>query len=199
MLPRLIVITDWALGEGVLLPRLAAALSLGPPVAVQHRHPEALGRQFFDEARRVGDLAAKAGCAFFVNGRLDVALATRAHLHLPANGLALSDVRPHLPAGCLVSVAVHDEAQAAAAAGADLALVAPVFAPGSKRDDARPPLGAGGFARLAGLLPCPAYALGGVSALSAASLRGAAGAAAISSVLHAADPKSAAAAILAAL
>jgi thiamine-phosphate pyrophosphorylase len=198
MLPRLIVITDWSLGEALLLERLAAALTVGPAVAVQHRHPEASARRYYEEACRVAQVAQRAGCAFFVNGRLDVALLVGAHLHLPSHSYGPSDVRPHLPAGRWVSVAVHGPGDVARAQGADLALVAPVFAPGSKPNDARPPLGPAGFLALARALPCPAFALGGLGPETAPALPGALGFAAISSVLRAADPKRAAAAILAA-
>lgn len=196
-LPRLIVITDWSLGEALLLERLAAALSLGPAVAVQHRHPGASGRRYYDEGLRVADLAAREGNALFVNGRLDVALLLGAHLHLPSQSFAVADVRPLLPKERWVSVAVHGADDVARTRGADLALVAPVFAPGSKPGDPRPPLGSAGFFELARALPCPAFALGGIGPGSAPALRGAAGFAAISSVLHEADPKRAAAAILA--
>ncbi len=198
-LPRLIVITDWALDPATLLSRLAAALSLGPDVGVLHRHPGALGRRLLDEAHRVTELAARFGNPVFVSGRLDVALLCSAHLHLPSRGLAVADVRPNLPPGRWVSRSVHDAAEGKAATGADLALVAPLFPAGSKVGDARPPLGARGFFELARDLPCPAYALGGIGPANAALVAGARGAAAISSVLHAADPKAAAAAILAAL
>ncbi|MHB8877785.1 MAG: thiamine phosphate synthase [Myxococcaceae bacterium] len=195
-LPRLILITDWSLGADTLLSRLAAALSLGPSVAVQHRHPEASGRQFFEEAKKISELTSRAGCALFVNGRLDVALLTRANLHLPSNGLTPTDVRPLLPAGCLLSVAVHGGDLPEVAAGADLALVAPVFAAGSKPGDSRRPLGPEAYFALARALPCPAFALGGITPATARLLPKAAGYAAISSVLHSDDPKAAAAAFL---
>ena len=43
MLPRLIVVTDWGVGPG-LLERLTPILAIGPSLAVQHRHPGALVR-----------------------------------------------------------------------------------------------------------------------------------------------------------
>lgn len=190
MLPfRLLLITDWGLDD--LPGRVARALEAGPGIAVQHRHPGVSDRQFFDEAVRLAEVCRAAGAPLFVSRRLDVALAVDAHLHLPAYALRAADVRPHLPAGRLVSVAVHDEAEALAAAGADLALVSPVFAPGSKPTDTRPTLGPEGFHRLASAVPCPAFALGGLDAARAQQLSGAAGVAVVSSVLAAADPRGA--------
>ena len=119
-----------------------------------------------------------------------------AHLHLPAGGLTPGDVRPHLPAGRLVSVAVHDAREAGEARGADLALVSPVFSPGSKPDDTRPTLGPEGFRRLADALPCPALALGGITPERAGLLPGAYGFAVISGVLEAEDPVAAAKTLL---
>lgn len=185
------VITDWRLPRERLLAALERAMEVGPQVAVQHRHPEATARQFLEEARLLSELCQARGNPLFVNGRLDVALLVRAHLHLPAGGLTPEDVRPHLSAECRVSVAVHDEQEARRARGADLALVSPVFPPGSKPDDTRPTLGPEGFRRLAAALPCPALALGGITPERASLLNGAAGFAVISAVLEAEDPTSA--------
>jgi len=199
-LPRLIVITDWTLGRDRVLSAAGAALAVSPEVAVQHRHPEATGRAFLEEARALREVVARhPGRRLFVNGRLDVALLVDADLHLPASAPPAVEVRPLLPPGRLVSAAVHSREEARAAAGADLALVSPVFAPGSKPGDARTPLGPGGFDALRALLACPAFALGGVGPENAGLLRGAAGAAAIGAVMRASDPASAAAALLAAL
>ncbi len=88
---------------------------------------------------------------------------------------------------------MHDEADSTD--GADLALVSPVFRPGSKPDDTRAPLGVAGFQRIARALPCPAFALGGIETTNAGSVK-AAGVAVISAVLHASDPKAAAQALL---
>ena len=197
-LPRLVVITDWRLPPERLLGAVAQALEAGPEVAVQHRHPEATGRRFLEEARLLAGLCRERGNPLFINGRLDVALLLGAHLHLPTQGPCVEDVRPHLPSGRWVSVAVHDAEEARAARGADLALVSPVFAPGSKPGDTRAQLGPEGFQALAALLPCPALALGGITPQRAGSVPGAAGFAVIAAVLEAEDPAAAARALLAA-
>jgi thiamine-phosphate pyrophosphorylase len=189
------VITDWRLPRARLLAALERALEVGPEVAVQHRHPEATARAFLEEARLLSGLCRARGNPLFINGRLDVALLVGAHLHLPAGGLTPEDVRPHLPAGRLVSVAVHTGEEVRRARGADLALVSPVFSPGSKPGDTRPPLGPEGFRTLAATLPCPALALGGITPESARLLGEAAGFAVISGVLEAEDPGAAARAL----
>jgi thiamine-phosphate pyrophosphorylase len=195
-LPRLIVITDWRLPRARLLAALERALEAGPEVAVQHRHPDASARVFLEEARLLAGLCQTRGASLFINGRLDVALLVHAHLHLPAHGLTVEEIRPYLPAGRMVSVAVHDAAEARLSLGADLALVSPVYSPGSKPGDTRPPLGPGGFQALAASLPCPALALGGVRPERAARLAGAHGFAVISAVLESQDPAATARALL---
>ncbi|WP_224249165.1 thiamine phosphate synthase [Hyalangium gracile] len=195
-LPRLVVITDWRLPRARLLSALERALEAGPEVAVQHRHPDAPARAFLEEARWLAELCRARGNPLFVNGRLDVALLVGAHLHLPAHGPTVADVRPHLPAGRLVSVAVHDRDEALLARGADLALVSPVYAPGSKPGDTRPQLGPEGFQALAASVPCPALALGGITPERASLLPGAHGFAVISAVLEAEDPAAVARALL---
>ncbi|WP_224362245.1 thiamine phosphate synthase [Hyalangium versicolor] len=194
--PRLIIITDWRLPRARLLSALERALEAGPEVAVQHRHPDAPARTFLEEARSLAELCHSRGNPLFVNGRLDVALLVDAHLHLPAHGPTVEDVRPHLPAGRRVSVAVHDVEEARLARGADLALVSPVFAPGSKPGDTRPPLGLDGFRALAASLECPALALGGLTPERALQVPGAFGFAVISAVLEAEDPAAVARALL---
>ncbi len=165
------LITDWSIGHDAVLAR---AFSAGPGVAIQHRHPGATTRQFLDEARAL----AKLNVTLFINGRLDIALAVNAHLHLSANGVLARDVRPHLPAGRWVSHAVHsiEEFQSEA----DLALVSPVFTPRSKPGETRPTLGIDGFEALAARLkPCHVFALGGMTAENVKLLPSAAGFAAM--------------------
>jgi thiamine-phosphate pyrophosphorylase len=185
----LILITDWSKPD--LISKLKDALSAGPGIAIQHRNPGADDRTFLEQGRALSKL----GAPLFVNRRLDVALLLEAHLHLPSTALLAADVRPHLPAGRKISVSVHDEAEAARAAGADLALVSPVFQPISKPEE-RPPLGPAGFAALKSKLSCAAYALGGVTADNLAPLLPLDGAAVIGAVLEAPSPREAATQLL---
>ena len=189
MIPRLVVITDWAMGEAQLFRALEAALGSGVSIAIQHRDPEATTRVYFERGLRLKALCERFSAPMFVSARVDLAIALGAHLHLPARALPATQVREALPRGRWISVAVHDEAEVRAATGADFALVSPVFETSSKPGAA--PLGAEGFARLAAHLPCPAYALGGVRADRLHALRGCAGAAVISAVLRADDPATA--------
>lgn len=190
---RLIVITDWSRSD--LLQRLDAALLAGPGIAIQHRHPGVTTRQLHDEAVQVQKLCDRHHAPLFVNGRLDVALAVGAHLHLPSTAIAAAEARRVLPRERLISVAVHDEAEAARGKGADLALISPVFEPRSKPLGSHAPLGLSGFARLAAAFDGAHFALGGLTAETARHLS-CDGAATIDAVLGADDPTSAAAELL---
>ena len=187
------------MGEQRLLWALEQACALGPQVGVQHRHPGAPTRPFLAQARRLAALCARHANPLFVSARLDVALLVGAHLHLPVEAPTPDDVRPHLPAGRWVSASVHDQAELARAAGADLVLLSPVFRPNSKPDDVRPTLGREGYARLRALSGCPAFALGGIHAGGLATLGRVEGAAVQSAVLGADDPARAAGELLEAL
>ncbi|MBM4380105.1 MAG: thiamine phosphate synthase [Deltaproteobacteria bacterium] len=197
-LPRVVVITDWGLPD--LLDRVdALCRAHGADIALQHRAPGLPVRAYLERARALAARCGAHGTPLFVSGRLDVALLCAAHLHLPEEAPAPPEVRPSLPPDRWISVAIHEETPPGRARGADVALVSPVFAPGSKPDDTRQTLGADGFARAAARLPCPAYALGGISVETARGLRGVPGVAAISGVLAAEDPAAACAALLEAL
>jgi thiamine-phosphate pyrophosphorylase len=191
-LPRLVLITDFSRGEAHLFSALQRALGAGPGIAVQLRAPGLPMREVFAHAQKLKAM----GAELFASGRLDLALALDCHLHLPAAALSLSEVRASTKR--LISCSVHDEAEARGAAGADFALVSPVWPAGSKPGDARTPLGPDGFAALARALPCPAFALGGVTAARLQQLKPP-GAAAISDWLDAADPADAVRKLLSAL
>jgi thiamine-phosphate pyrophosphorylase len=121
-----------------------------------------------------------------INSRVDIALATGADgVHLPAGDLVPSEVRGiWTRAGGsrrpVLSVACHTEAdvQTAAEAGADFAVLAPVF--GKKDAPGVAPLGVEAL-RAACRFPAPVVALGGVTLRNAQACldAGAAGIAAI--------------------
>ena len=193
------MLTDWTLPEARHWAALEAVAALGPEVAIQHRDPGAPVRTFLERGRRLGAMCRASGAQLCINGRLDVAAVLGAHLHLPVEGPRPSEVRPFLAAGCWLSAAVHSEEELRHARGADCLLLSPVFAPGSKPDDVRRPLGVPGFHALAARSPVPSFALGGMNADRTRALGPCAGVAAQSSVLGARDPAAGARAILAAL
>jgi len=185
---KLLLITDWSRAD--CLRAVREAVSVGPGIAVQHRHPGATDALFFDEGQRLRE--AIGDVPLFVNGRLDVALALGAHLHLNEGSLSVADVRPLL-GDRLISASWHPPAPPRE--GADLLLMSPVFDPLSKPAE-RPALGVEGFRRFA---RADAFALGGITAENVTALGRLPGVAVIGEVLHAASPARAAEALLRAL
>lgn len=118
-------------------------------------------------ARLVEEALRRCGAArIIVNSRADVALACgAAGLHLPAGSPPPSRWRILCPPGFLIGVSCHsvDEVLEAERAGADYALLAPIFSPLSKHDP-RPPLGLDELRRACSAARIPVLALGGVTA-----------------------------------
>ena len=193
------MVTDWTLPEAAHWAALEAVAALGPEVAIQHRDPGAQVRAFLARGQRLAVLCQRGGAQLCINGRPDVARVLGANLHLPVEGPRASEVRPFLGADRWLSAAVHSEEELLAASGADCVLVSPVFAPGSKPGDVRPPLGVEGYRALAARSPVPAFALGGMTTDRARQIGTCGWVAAQSAVLGAQDPAAGARALLAAL
>lgn len=92
---RVVVITDRRLyGSEELAAHVARILRAVPrgTVAIQVREKDLDGGPLALLVREILEVATPAGAPVWVNGRLDVALATGAHgVHLPENGLAIED------------------------------------------------------------------------------------------------------------
>ena len=144
-----------------VLERLAGA----PDLAVTLRETSGSDREIVDRAIDARERLGEAN-PLFLTRRFDLALAAgTAGVHLPANGLPPSAVRPATPRGFRVGVSTHSaaEAQAAIAAGADFLVIGPVFDTPSKRANGAPL----GPRALADLPPrethaCDVFAIGGV-------------------------------------
>src|SRR5437868_3352568 len=99
-----------------------------------------------------------------VNDRLDVALTAHADgVHLRSDSLPVAAVRRLAPAGFLVGCAVHNAAEAAAAAGADYLVAGTVFPSRSKPTSHRL-LGVDGLRAIVSAASAPVLAIGGVTA-----------------------------------
>lgn len=198
---RLIVVADpSATGGRPLLEVAKSALAGGAP-ALQLRCKEAPTRAIVELGTALCAESHRYGALFFVNDRIDVALAVAADgAHLGDDDLPLSAAREMTPPGFLLgrSVDVVDDVAPAIAAGADYLGVGPVRATSNKPDAGRP-IGVEGVARVvAAAGTVPVVAIGGVRAAEAAAVSavGAAGVAVIGSVMRAADPAAAAKALL---
>jgi thiamine-phosphate pyrophosphorylase len=182
-LPPLILMTD----ETRLADPLAAAETLVSGSAVVLRHYDAPGRRAL--AENLVAIARRRGLTVLIGADARLAGAVGADgLHLPEH-LARRGIPAETRARFrLITAAAHSRAGlvSAARAGADAALLGPVFATAS-HPEARP-IGAVRFAAWCRAAPLPVYALGGIDAVNARRLlsSGAAGIAAIGGLIGAA-------------
>ena len=116
-------------------------------------------------------------------------------MHLGQDDLPLAAARALAPAGFVIGVSTHDEAQARAAAegGADYIGFGPCF-PTSSKHNPDPVVGVERLARVCGGSPIPVVAIGGITLDTVAEVvrAGAAAAAIIRAVNGAADVTAAA-------
>ncbi len=204
--PILCLVTDRRLTRLPLEEVVAASVSGGVDW-VQLRERDLDGRALFELAARVVAAARDAarrrgGCVrVLINRRIDIALAVGADgVHLGFDAISIAQARALLGAERWISVAAHtpDKVRAAAAAGANCAHLAPIFAPLSKPLE-RAPLGIAAIAACSGALPL--LAQGGIDASNAAVVirAGAAGVAVTGALLAALEPGAAARALRATL
>lgn len=189
---RLIVITDRELAR----PRevtevVAAALRAGAP-AVQLREKSLPPRDTLPLARRLREDTRAANALFFVNDRLDLALAVGADgVHFGPEDLPVSAARRIAPSGFLIGYSADDPvaARAAIADGANYIGCGAVF-PTSTKNNAGRAVGLRGLARVVVAVDAPVVAIGGITPASAAAVfrGGAAGCAVVSAVMAARDP-----------
>ncbi|WP_062077484.1 thiamine phosphate synthase [Demequina globuliformis] len=172
----------------------------GGVTTVQIRRKDAPARAMLGLTRSVAD-ALPDHVALVINDRVDVALAARRSgirvdgVHLGQQDIPVAIARTLLGDDCVIGVSASTEAQIAAAGadGADYIGIGAVRATQSKVD-APPPLGIARACELARLCTVPAVAIGGVRADDVGDLRrgGFAGAAVVSWICAAPDPRAAA-------
>lgn len=183
-LPRIWLITDRLQTRGDLVELLASTLG-GVPAGLAGiilREKDLEGGALLSLARRIRKACPDA--PLVINGRVDIALACEADgVHLGGNAPLFEDVL-RMSGELLVGVSLHGAEQAPA--GADYALLSPVFETTSKPGAA--PLGLAAFA---GASTVPLFALGGIDAGNATAClnAGAFGIAVRGAVLLAAEPR----------
>ncbi len=157
-LPPLVLLTD----QERLADPLPAARALPPGSAVILRH---YGERYRAElARALAEICRARGLAFLVAGDGGLAAQVGADgLHLPEAALAEARAWRQKRPGWLMTMSAHSgpALARAAAAGADAALLGPVFA--TKSHPGSPTLGPLRFARLVRRAGLPVYALGGIN------------------------------------
>lgn len=171
-MPAIQIITDLsAVPEEALFERLRRAAELPPEarrcLEVQLRGPGLGARDLLRLGERLRAVTSELGARLVVNDRVDLALLLGADgVHLGRASMSVARARSLLGPGCWVSTSAHsiDDAVAAAAAGANAALLSPIFSSPGKGA----PLGPEALARArealeAAGLSLALYALGGVT------------------------------------
>ncbi len=187
-LPRLHVVTNEDIARRPDLAARARAVARAGVTALHARAPEWDGRALLQLARLLQTAAAGTDSLLLVNDRVDVArLVEAAGVHLPANGLPVSEARRLLGPGAWIGKSAHspEEARQAHADGADYVFLGPIWETASH--PGRKALGPDAIAQCA---PARVIAIGGVTPQRARVCReaGAAGAAVITAVWNAPDP-----------
>ena len=163
--------------------QMARALASAGARIVQYRHKGEFGRRQFDEARAAGEVLRRAGVAFVVNDRADIALALEADgVHVGQDDLPPADVRRLIGSDILLGYSTHNAAQLSddACRWADYLAIGPAFRTSSKRNP-DPVVGIEGIREARSMTAKPLVAIGGIT-LSNASEVLAAGADSVSAI-----------------
>lgn len=166
----------------------------GGATAVQLRSRKLTDRESLELAQAMRSLTRIADALFFINDRVDLALAVQADgVHLGVDDLPLADARsiggPDLLIG--YSPETDDHTAGARSLGADYLGVGPVFGTSSKQD-AGPAIGLECLRNRVRLARIPVIGIGGITAENALSViaAGTCGVAVMSSIIASDDPGS---------
>lgn len=191
---RLMLVTDRRLCREPLPQTVKRVLDAGAD-AVQLRERGMETDKLMRLAETLRRITAEKSASLIINHRLDIALAVEADgAHLTWRSLSVEQARELAGGKLRIGVSCHnrEQLQAAAKAGADYAILGPVF-PTPSKQGLIAPLGLKTFAELAADTPLPIIAIGGIKPHNAAQIRaaGAAGIAVISAILSTDDPAAA--------
>lgn len=188
---RLYLVTEEELPLNKLLQVVEESVAGGVTV-VQLREKKTEAKVFYDRALKVKKLLDSLSVPLIINDRLDVALAVgAAGVHVGQSDLPLPAVKKIIPESMIVGVSARtaEEAIAAEEEGADYIGVGSVFPTSTKVDAKLLPTGA--LQRIVSAVSIPVVAIGGINEINIGSLKdsGAAGAAIVSALTRAANPK----------
>ncbi len=198
---RLYALVDPDRSGGRTLEDIARAVVEGGATLVQLRDKAGSTLRMIEEAKAIKAALAGSFVPFLINDRVDVALAAGADgVHIGWDDMPVADARTLLGREAIVGLSIKtaEQAQAAPLELLDYVCIGGVFETQSK-DNPEPPVGATGFAELAGIIRkrkpnMPAGAIAGIDESNAARViaAGADGIAVISALSLAPDPKAAA-------
>lgn len=189
---RLYLITDRKLfgSSDAMLEAIEGALQ-GGVKAVQLREKDLLIRDLLDLAYRMRALTTSYGARFFINDRVDVAVAVGADgVHLGRTSMPVQAARKASDGRLMIGVSTHSlqEAQIAEADGADFITLGPVYETPSKMQYGKP-IGIHLLSEAARNCMIPLFAIGGITIGRVEEVleQGAFGTALISAILTAED------------
>jgi thiamine-phosphate diphosphorylase len=192
----LYLVTDQQLSRGRSTVEVVAAAVKGGVTCVQLREKTCSTREFISEALALKAILQAHQIPFFINDRVDVALAVNADgVHLGQSDMRIRDARQILKSYMKVGISAEsiEDAIQAEKEGADYIGISPVFATGTKTDTAAP-LGLEGVQRIRKQVSIPLVGIGGININNAAEVidHGADGIAVVSAIISAGDPELAA-------
>lgn len=161
---RLYIVTDRQQTAGRSLEEVLVAAARGGAGAVQLREKDLSARELYALGARLQEALAPYHVPLLINDRLDVALALdAAGVHLAGHSLPTAQARRVLGPHKLLGVSTHsvEEAQQAAAEGADFVVFGPVFATPSKLAYG-PPQGMQLLTSVVRQVTIPVLAIGGI-------------------------------------
>ncbi|MGD9161847.1 MAG: thiamine phosphate synthase [Desulfobacteraceae bacterium] len=193
---RFHLITETFLQDRYSHVELTAMALAGGADTIQFRSKSGSTREMIDSAMQMKALCKEAGVPLIINDRVDIALAVDADgVHLGQDDFPIPLARKLLGPDAIIGGSAGDmeEAQKCLADGTDYIGSGPVYGTGSK-PDAGPATGVENIRKIAGRIPLPVIAIGGVTAPDINELldAGAFGVAVISAVCLDDDPEAAA-------
>jgi thiamine-phosphate pyrophosphorylase len=192
----LYLVTDRRQTSGRDLVQVVKEAVAGGVRAIQLREKDLETAELYRLAEWLLRVARDGGAALLINDRVDVAMALSADgVHLGRKSLPPKEVRDLVGAGMLIGVSCHgvEDVHEAVEAGADFAVLGPIYATPSKTSYG-PPLSPAILSESRRSCPLPLLAIGGIKPARVPEVvsAGADGVAAISAILSAAEPGAAA-------
>ncbi len=192
----LYVVTDSDLSRGRTDAETARLAYEGGADAVQLRMKHTDGREMLCQARQIASMAAENDRFFFVNDRVDIAMASGADgVHLGQSDMPVEDARRLMGDDAIIGVSVQTVEQAieAVEGGADYLGVGSIFVTSTKKDAVQG-LGLGAIFEIRQAVDVPVVAIGGINRGNIQDVirAGADSAAVVSAVVAQEDPRSAA-------
>lgn len=161
----LYVVTDSDLSKGRSDAEVARLAYEGGADAVQLRMKHADGREMLEQARAIREVADEYCRFFFVNDRVDIAIASGADgVHLGQSDIPLEVARDLMGETAVIGISVDNVEQAVAAAqgGADYIGVGSIFNTSTK-PDAKQGVGLGAIYEIRKAVDIPIVAIGGIN------------------------------------